>query len=414
MDQRVAVMAEAVGACAAVPLWSLDAAGCVAALDAVVAAERTLAGLKLRLVRRIDTAGVARHEGATSLAVWLRGRYRYTLGTARRLIATAVGVGTGPAVLREAVLAGRLEPEQTEAVTATLAKLPPLDRPAAAERLVDEAGTWDAAVLARMGAIIIDAADAADAGGIEAIERRDRRERRERRERYLSIRAARDGTGYRLDGRLTTAQAAVVTAALDPLCKPLAEDSRSPGQRRADALEEVCNLALHTTELPDNGGDRPQVVVTTDFDVLTRQLTGGRLDTGQRLSPTAVRLLCCDALLLPAVLGTTGQILDLGRERRLFTGPLRRALILRDGGCAFPSCDRPARWCHGHHIIGWQDGGTTSLSNAVLLCHFHHRLIHQPHSWTVHIAADGLPTFTPPPRVDPQQHPRRNHYPRRE
>jgi hypothetical protein len=377
MDRRLVVMAEAVDACAAVPLWPLEPAGCVEALDAVVAAERTLAGLKLRLIRRLDTADVAKGAGATSLAVWLRGRYRYTLGAARRLVAAAVGVASGPAALRDAVTAGRLQTEQVEAITDTLAKIHVLDRPEAARKLVDEAGSWDAAVLARMGAIIVDAlaTTSQDADGIAALERRERREQRDR---YLSIRAARDGTGYRVDGRLTTEQAAVVTAALDPLCKPQAEDSRTPGQRRADALEEVCTLALNTTDLPDNGGDRPQVVVTTHLDALTGRLGAGTLDTGEPLSPTAVRLLCCDALLLPAVLGTAGQVLDLGRERRLFTGPIRRALILRDGGCAFPACDRPSRWCHGHHILGWQDGGSTCLANAVLLCAFHHRLIHQP------------------------------------
>jgi len=165
---------------------------------------------------------------------------------------------------------------------------------------------------------------------------------------------------------------------LDPLCKPRAADDRSPGQRRADALEEVCKLALNTTEL----------------------------DTGERVSAT---------MLLPAVLGTAGQVLDLGRERRLFSGAIRRALMLRDGGCAFPACDRPARWCQGHHVVGWQDGGGTCLSNAVLLCGFHHRLIHQPAGWTVYIdPADGLPTFIPPPWVDPQQRPRRNRYHRRQ
>jgi hypothetical protein len=120
-------------------------------------------------------------------------------------------------------------------------------------------------------------------------------------------------------------------------------------------------------------------------------------------------------MLLPAVLGTAGQVLDLGRERRLFTGPIRRALILRDGGCAFPGCDRPSRWCHGHHVVGWQDGGETCLANAVLLCAFHHRMIHEPRGWTVFIARDdGLPTFVPPPWVDPRQRPRRNQYHRRE
>jgi hypothetical protein len=154
-------------------------------------------------------------------------------------------------------------------------------------------------------------------------------------------------------------------------------------------------------------------VVTAHYDVLTEQLGIGTLDTGERLSPAAVRILCCDAMLLPAVLGTPSQVLDLGRERRLFTGPIRRALVLRDGGCAFPSCDRPPRWCQGHHVQGWQDGGDTCLANGVLLCGFHHRAIHQPGGWTVFIDTDGRPTFIPPTWVDPLQRPRRNRYHRR-
>jgi len=386
MDRRVATMAEAVGVCADVPLGLSSPAELVETLDAVVAAERMLTGVKLRLIRHIDAARVVKDAGASSMAAWLRGRYRYRLGVARGLVEAATGVATGPDRLREAVAAGELDLEQIVAITATMAKNPAGDRPEVAAKLVEEAAAWDAAVLARMGALIVEALDAGahDAEGIGGLERLERREQRDR---YLSIRAARDGVGYRVDGRLTCEQAAVVGAALDPLCKPRAADDRSPGQRRADALEEVCKLALNTTEL----------------------------DTGERVSATAVRLLCCDAMLLPAVLGTAGQVLDLGRERRLFSGPIRRALMLRDGGCAFPACDRPARWCQGHHVVGWQDGGGTCLSNAVLLCGFHHRLIHQPAGWTVYIdPADGLPTFIPPPWVDPQQRPRRNRYHRRQ
>src|SRR5215213_7764727 len=145
-----------------------------------------------------------------------------------------------------------------------------------------------------MGAIIAAgvAAEAQDADGIEALERAEQRAHRDR---YLSIRPGRDGAGYRVDGRLTTEQAAVVNAALDPLCQPQAGDERTPGQRRADALEEICRLALNTTELPEHGGDRPQVVVTTGYDMLTRQLGAGTLDTGEQLSPATVRRLSCAA-----------------------------------------------------------------------------------------------------------------------
>jgi hypothetical protein len=413
MDGRVAALAEAVDACATLPLWPLDPAECVEMLDAVVGAERRLLGLKLRLVRRIDAVGLPQKQGATSAAVWLRGRYRMAVGTARKLVEAARAVGAGPPVLRGAVMGGGLDGEQVETISATLARIPLAHRDEAAARLVEEAASWDARALAGMGAAIVAAVAtaAADAEGIEALERAEKQAHRDR---FLTIRPRRDGSGYHVDGRLTSAQAAVVNAALDPLCKPQADDGRTPGQRRADALEEVCRLALNTTQLPDNGGDRPQVVVTAAYDVLTEQLGAGTLDTGERLSPAAVRLLCCDAMLLPAVLGTPSQVLDLGRERRLFTGPLRRALVLRDGGCAFPSCDRPPRWCQGHHVVGWQEGGDTCLANAVLLCGFHHRAIHQPGGWTVFIAPDGLPTFIPPRWVDPQQRAQRNHYHRRE
>ena len=67
------------------------------------------------------------------------------------------------------------------------------------------------------------------------------------------------------------------------------------------------------------------------------------------------------------------------------------------------------RWCHGHHVKAWVDGGPTTLDNSVLLCGYHHRLVHRGH-WTVRLAADGLPEFIPPTYVDPQQRPRRNTY----
>jgi len=242
-------------------------------------------------------------------------------------------------------------------------------------------------------------------------------------------------------GSLDAEAAAVVRAAIEPLCRPLprsgsaagggsgsiscpgcgagvaagaqacvcgvdgrGRDLRSPAQRRADALVEVCRLALACDQLPDNGGTRPQLAVTVNFDVLRQQLGVATLDTGEHLSPTAARRLACDAMIIPAVFATTGEILDLGRQRRLFTGALRRALILRDRGCAFPGCDRPPRWCDGHHIVSWLDGGDTDLANGVLLCEHHHRLIH--HSpWQVRIRADGLPEFIPPAYVDPLQRP---------
>jgi hypothetical protein len=240
-----------------------------------------------------------------------------------------------------------------------------------------------------------------------------RQEARAHAGRVLYLSPAGDGR-VRLTGWLDALAAATINAALDPLCAPTRDPGgqRSPAQRRADALVEICQLALNTNELPRNGGERPQVVLTVPYDLLRGALSAGTLDTGEQLSPAAVRRLACDAKLLPAVLGSSGQVLDLGRSRRLISGPLRRALVIRDGGCAFPGCDRPARWCEGHHLRAWIDGGLTNLDNSVLVCGFHHRLLHHS-DWAVRLGADGLPEFLPPGWIDPLRRPRRNLYHRR-
>jgi hypothetical protein len=191
-------------------------------------------------------------------------------------------------------------------------------------------------------------------------------------------------------------------------------DLRTPAQRRADALTDVCRLALASTDLPDNGGDRPQVVVTMKLETLQKQIGAATLDDGFRVSAATARQMACDAALVPAVLGGAGQILDLGRERRLFTGPVRRAILLRDLGCAFPGCDRPARWCQCHHIDYWANGGATCLANGVAVCAAHHRLLHHS-EWQVRIDPhDGLPEFIAPSYLDNERRPMRNRYHRRE
>jgi hypothetical protein len=233
-----------------------------------------------------------------------------------------------------------------------------------------------------------------------------------RRRRTLTI--TDDGNGsHRLHGRLDTESAAILKAAIDPLCKPIPgtsgeRDPRTAEQRRADALVDVCRLALAADSLPDNGGTRPQLNVTARFDVVGKELSTGTLDIGGHVSPTTVRRLACDAMILPAIMGGRGEVLDLGRERRLFTGAVRRAIILRDGGCAFPGCDRPPRWCDVHHYLSWMRGGKTSVCNGILLCTHHHHLIHEPGGWRITIGEDGRFDFIPPVHIDPLQRPRRN------
>jgi uncharacterized protein DUF222/HNH endonuclease len=129
----------------------------------------------------------------------------------------------------------------------------------------------------------------------------------------------------------------------------------------------------------------------------TPKTSAGRALLGDlgTISAAEARIHACDCTLIPAVLGTKSEPLDLGRRHRLVSTPLRHALYLRDRGCAFPGCHRPPRHCQGHHIRHWADGGPTELTNLVLLCAHHHRLLHRS-GWQVHIATDGLPEFLPP------------------
>jgi hypothetical protein len=458
--------------CADASLWSLSDTDLETALQQVHRLQQTVTALLLHLIAEVggrDLPGVQQVRG---LPLWLRLRLVLDPATARRLVDQAAALQRHPAV-DAALCAGTIHLRQADAITDALDALPTTevlaagsasdpawtdDAAGAAERdgqdglrggivkgveteadgmasgepmsaddvvsaaevtaaaeeaLLGFAAEFAPAPLRRLGTRILDHVAPQVAERLEA-KALERAERRAWRQRGLTLSPPTGGM-VRLSGHLTVEDAATISAVLDPLSGPTGgrdADSRSPAQARADALVEVCRLALRTGELPDSGGEPPQLAVTVALDPLTRRLGVGRLDGGDRVSPSAVRRLACDARILPLLLGGTGQVLDAGRARRLATGPLRRALVVRDRGCCFPACDRSPRWADAHHIRSWTRGGGTDLANLVLLCRHHHRLIHEG-DWTVRMAADGLPEFLPPPVLGQPQPPRRNPYHRR-
>ena len=120
------------------------------------------------------------------------------------------------------------------------------------------------------------------------------------------------------------------------------------------------------------------MVVTMTLETLMGGVKAAQLDTGQRLSPGLARRLACGAGIIPAVLGGTSQVLDLGRKTRLYTEPQRVALMLQQGGCMAEGCDAPASMTHAHHARAWSKGGRTDLNNGLLLCSPHHHRAHDP------------------------------------
>ena len=123
------------------------------------------------------------------------------------------------------------------------------------------------------------------------------------------------------------------------------------------------------------------------------------LEDGTRLSAESARRLCCDAGLVRMVHDRDGRILDVGRRTRTIPPALRRALEARDRGCRFPGCG--SRFTDGHHVRHWADGGATSLDNCLLLCRFHHRLVHEE-GWKVEWWGAGKPGARHPVFLDPR------------
>jgi hypothetical protein len=158
------------------------------------------------------------------------------------------------------------------------------------------------------------------------------------------------------------------------------------------------------------GPDRPVTAAADAARAAGAGVAPAELIWGGAISAAAARRIACHAGIQRVILDPTGAVLDVGREYRTVTPAQFIALTARDGGCAFPGCTRNPSWCIAHHIIHWIDGGETNLDNLVLLCQYHHTVIHH-HGWDVETAADRRPDFYPPPWIDPDRQPRRNNRP---
>lgn len=226
----------------------------------------------------------------------------------------------------------------------------------------------------------------------------------------LHIRDRSDG-GIRLEGWLDALHGTAFRGLIEHLAAlcPLVEnipDPRTPSQRNADALVELCDLARGNDHMSAAGGEPPHVTVTLDYDTLIKQLSGATLDYGQRLSAAQTRLAACDCKIIPVVMGGTGEPLDVGRAQRTIPLGIRRALVARDRGCRLPGCDRAAALCHAHHVQEWNRDGHTAVQNCVLLCPTHHRWVHAT-GWDITIRGN-LIEFRPPAIVDPSRRPLHN------
>jgi hypothetical protein len=334
------------------------------------------------------------------------------------------------------MLAGRVSREQAVVIARAVRLLPAVARlrAAAEEVLVEWAGEVDASELAARAESLLERLDPEGCAQREEAALA-RLERAAHRHRFLALVEDRHG-GVLVKGRGTSEDAAVIKTALSALtapdptkscghlpddpaggrgctgCAGVGRDAREYSTRLWDAWVEASQRLLDARVLSETHGTKPRVSITVDYQSLACGVGQAAVEVGLRVSAAAVRRLACDADLLPVVLGTAGDVLDVGRTARLVTPAIWKALLARDGQCRFPGCTRPPVGCDAHHIVSWLDGGPTSLDNLVLLCRAHHTAIHHT-PWRVRLnPLDRHPEFLPPGSTRPTRtRPRHPHPP---
>lgn len=435
--ELLATLDRTVGALGAQPLSeAVDAAGLTDSVAQLERLERRLHAEKVRRIGEIEARQAFAGEARSTVEL-LADRLALTRGEARAHTEAAAALGALP---QTAALAadGKLGLGQLHQAARGLGEL--------ARHTDDADGTADAA-LHGLDELVATAGPQQNRSQLrqridaylddtvpEAL--RDREQRAWQRRR-LTWHTGRDGLLH-LDGRLDPTSGAHLTAALEPLARPdSADDPRTTGQRRADALTTLARRHLDSGELPQLAHQRPHVTLITTIDALTDRERADAdnpadaesdepaadrddrpaaargedaptrpralLDGVGPVSPATARQLACDAELTDVVVDRNHDVLDVGRAHPHPTTRQWTALAARDRGCI--GCHAPVSRCQAHHITYWSHGGPTDLANLCLLCwSCHHRVHH--HDWTVtHTTHGGFALQPPTPNhTEPAHH----------
>ena len=420
VDRALAVLDGAVETLLSAPLENLAALDVVEVVERLETVRRRADAVDARVLAEVEERRIAGDLGRTSVADLLSVRLRVGRGEARARVARARELGPRRAVIGEALAPlraatatalanGMINSGHVAVIGETLRHLPTkiaAEAAGPAERFLLQAARHEEPGALRRTAQLLLAR--LDPDGQEP------REELQQRRRGLSLHHC--GDRVKVTGELTSEVAALWEAVFDSLAAPqpvkvdgktVAEDDRSPAQRRHDAFGEAGKRLLNSGSLPVTGGTPVTVLVRctpeqlVDPDALLPTARGRLLSMRQVL-----RIGGADTALIPVSFDAAGEVLWCGREERLANRAQRRAAAARDGGCTFPGCTRPAAWCEVHHVIAWLLGGLTDIDNLILLCGQHHRML--DHSdWQVRMN-HGQPEWLPPPWLDPNQRPIRN------
>ncbi|MGY4771971.1 DUF222 domain-containing protein [Kribbella sp. CWNU-51] len=412
------------------PVWSMSGAEMLAALDQLQADLTRRQVRRLELLAALDANGHAHDLGAGNTIHLLSIRHNLDPTDVRRDLRLATALPKYPTVtaaLTDGTRPGdpRLEDDtqdpthadqamalntaQAQAIVAALEKVPasaqvPVeDLRVAEDQMVKAAEFLAPGELRKLG---VEVRNRLDTDGPEPTGDGDTSSQE-----ALWLKQA--DHGVRFGGYLAAENAELLQTLIFAGAKPHKtpdghRDPRPRGKRQADALTAILATAAGAgTAVPGHGDIKPHITVTIDLEDLKSGTGTGRLIHGDTLSAAAVRRLACDAGIIPLVLGSNSEPLDVGTEHRFVTRAIRHALNARDHGCIV--CGAPPAICEAHHIIHWADGGTTCLDNFALLCKRDHIAVHNGHL-TIQIV-NGHPHATAPPGPTPTHHPDADNHP---
>ncbi|MCZ2817863.1 HNH endonuclease signature motif containing protein [Modestobacter sp. VKM Ac-2984] len=346
----------------------LDRTAMLVQLGNRVAAELT------RTVRRAETTQAAEYDGLKSMRSWLIGHARLSQTEASRVVRSGRALEHFPA-LAAGFAGGEITAAQVNVVAE---KIGSREVAQAEEQGIDLAAfdqVWARVAAESPHESLVAAVrafdDALDPDGPEPDPTEGRR---------LTMVKHADGT---ITGRfeLDAAGGEKAQAAIESIVqadRPKG-DERTRAQQNADAFVQLCDNQLASGNLPILRTVKPHVVVGIDLDDLVDPATGagaGEMGFGATISAARARYLACDGSISRIVMGPDGTPLDLGRDHRVVTPGLRKAVERRDKSCVFAGCGAPSWWCDVHHLIHWLHGGETSLQNSALLCERHHTKVH--------------------------------------
>jgi len=187
-------------------------------------------------------------------------------------------------------------------------------------------------------------------------------------------------------------------------------DARTTDQIAADAFVALLKIAVDADPGRVFGGHRPTVRVIVTQTALTQPGPTGQAGHGYLegnpapLSWNSIQTQLCNTGTRGIAFDDDGRCVNVGRDERLFTATQRAGLAVRDGGCMWTGCDRPASWTEAHHINDWAtEGGRTDIDDGILLCRHHHLLLHH-NGWKI-LRDHARYWLRPPATIDPEQTP---------